>query len=324
MAPQSSKNKNRWVSNQEDTLKSNISDFVQNHSSLEIKKQRDHSSPSDLSLSANPKINNLVKSVSSKNKLGPRASKFGNFVLNNITKNINVSDSDSKSKSERKDVVFHNIKALGKKFKRRNRFVVSTCERQMTNHVRVMKTNIANKLIDGSIYHNNLSKVKSHDDELVDLDAYLLNNEENKDNPFSLDSHRYSENIQDSYSDSHNTKEKNTSPLDANNKRRGFRVKGTRLILICLENHVQTSKMALAEHEIHRKSHKVLSEGDAVFLKVLNTTKYSKVLATKYAAEYYNLAFRNSKTFHFEDGTFIKSVYFARSHPYMQEMITYV
>lgn len=82
--------------------------------------------------------------------------------------------------------------------------------------------------------------------------------------------------------------------------------------------------MALAEHEMQRKSHNSLSEGDAVFIKILNTTKYSKVLATKYAAEYYNLAFRDSKTFHFEEGTFIKSVYFIRSHPYMQEMTTYV
>lgn len=126
MAPHNLKQNTRWVSNQEDTLKSDISDFVPNNFSLDNKKQRDHSSPSDLSLTANPKIDNFIKSGLVKKKLGAGASKFGNFVLDNIVKNVSISGSDGKSKSDRTNVIFNKIKSFGKKFKRRNRFVVSS------------------------------------------------------------------------------------------------------------------------------------------------------------------------------------------------------
>jgi hypothetical protein len=64
--------------------------------------------------------------------------------------------------------------------------------------------------------------------------------------------------------------------------------------------------MALAEPVMTKKTQKVSSEGDAVFVKILKISKLSKEISTKYSAEYYKLAFRDTKVFHFEEGAFIK------------------
>lgn len=65
--------------------------------------------------------------------------------------------------------------------------------------------------------------------------------------------------------------------------------------------------------------------GDPVFRNILSSlNEENKDLAPKIAADYYLLAFRSIKVFHFEKGSRTKHIYFYRSHPFVQEFITII
>lgn len=295
--------KDRWVSNnQKDSLASNKSSLSR-YASKQGKE--DSFKSSDFSITEEYKAPNLKKMrpdfSTSAAKLTPGASKFGELILDNLMKtNTNVKDSHP----NRKNSLLNKIKGLGKKLNMKNKVISSSCTKNVSNPLQAMKSNMASRMIDGTISENQGRRSSRFNF----LDEYLLNNEESKNGLPSLsnssvdiDSKEFNFELLDisrdfaDSSDSKNMRDK--GPGNSQNKRKGIKIKD-------MEQMIQTSKNALIKskekNELKRKN---ATPGDSVFQSILEESTLNSFYAVKASAEYYHLAFRDTQIFHFVKGS---------------------
>ena len=74
-----------------------------------------------------------------------------------------------------------------------------------------------------------------------------------------------------------------------------------------------------------KKTPIVVHTGNSEFREILGKfTEKNKELGPSKASQYYKLAFRQTKLFHFKEHSFTKKAYFFRSHPHVQEFMSII
>lgn len=172
--------KKMWSSNQQDTLKSStVSKAKEDAKSDENSKINGETDRSELIVSVHP-IKTKIKSaaIEPMSALKPSGSKLGNIVMNNFIKSkSNLIKNEPKE--ETKNKIINHIMNLGKRFHNsRRKIIVSGLDRNDSGTVKAMKTNIASRLIDGSI--SQVEEEEENKRNFSELDDFLLNDKEDK------------------------------------------------------------------------------------------------------------------------------------------------